>query len=184
MEEIPRRIAAVLLLVYPHEGEPHVVFTERSATLRNHPGQISLPGGSRDPEDPSLEFTALRETEEEIGISPMGIQILGSLADVDTLGSLFRITPFVGVLSQEPGFRPHPAEVAQIIEVPLKHLCDPSCLGEDFWEVRGGPRKIKFYGYQEHRIWGATAYVVDAFLGSDYPRIAAAALASHLKGTR
>jgi len=70
METKTPRIAAVLFLVYPRHGEPHVVFMERSQTISNHRGQISLPGGSRDATDPTLEFTALRETEEELGVLP------------------------------------------------------------------------------------------------------------------
>src|SRR3954452_23698408 len=80
------RVAAVLILVYPRGGQPHLVFTERTQTLPNHPGQISLPGGSREPSDPTLEFTALRETEEELGIPAADVQVLGKLGDVDTLG--------------------------------------------------------------------------------------------------
>src|SRR3954468_22899870 len=100
------RIAAVLFLVYPRRGQAHVVFTERSATISNHAGQVSLPGGSRDATDPTLEFTALRETEEELGIPAAAVRVLGELGVVDTLGGSFRITPYVGLLGYEPLFRP------------------------------------------------------------------------------
>ncbi len=175
-----RRAAAVLVLVYPRGNEPHVVFTERSPTLPTHPGQICLPGGSRDHTDPSLEYTALRETEEELGVPASQVRILGALGDVDTMGSYFRISPFVGILAEEPTFRPQPSEVAQVIEVPLSHLLDPRSLGEAEWQVRGGLRKSLFYGYQEHRIWGATAFVIAEFLETRYPAAAADALASIL----
>src|SRR6185436_19389941 len=114
-EQTPR-VAAVLILVYPRGGQPHLVFTERTQTLRNHAGQISLPGGSRDATDPSLAFTALRETEEELGVPAMDVRILGALEEVDTLGGSFRITPYVGLLPYEPVFRPEPGEVATVIE--------------------------------------------------------------------
>jgi 8-oxo-dGTP pyrophosphatase MutT (NUDIX family) len=170
------RIGAVLVLAYPHHGEPHIVFTERSATLSSHAGQISLPGGSRDPEDASLEVTSLRETEEELGIPARDVRVFGRLRDVYVRASHFLIAPYVGALRYEPVFAPSPNEVAQIIEVPLARLRDPAILLEDEWEVRGGLERVQYYAHGPHRIWGATARVIAQFLTSEYPEMLAAYL--------
>lgn len=170
------RIAAVLCLVYPREGQPHVVFTERTQTVRTHQGHVSLPGGSRDPTDPTLEFTALRETEEELGIPGQDVQVLGVLDDVYTLGGSFRITPYVGLLAYEPVFRVQPGEVATVIEVPLAHLRDPRCIGERERKAQGTVRTFRYYEFEGHQIWGPTGFVVEEFLASNYPDAATRAL--------
>jgi 8-oxo-dGTP pyrophosphatase MutT (NUDIX family) len=168
----PPRIAAVLILVYPRGGQAHVVFMERSQTLSNHAGQISLPGGSRDPSDPSLEFTALRETEEELGVPAHLVRVLGALGEVYSLRGSYQITPYVGLLDHEPLFRAQASEVAEVIEIPLAHLRDLGTLGEEEWEAGGTLRRNRFYGFGRHRIWGPTGDAVAAFLASDYPETA------------
>jgi 8-oxo-dGTP pyrophosphatase MutT (NUDIX family) len=170
------RIAAVLILVYPRSGQPHVVFTERTTTLRNHAGQISLPGGSRDASDPTLEFTALRETEEELGIPAAEVQVLGELGVVDTLGGSYRITPYVGLLAYEPLFRPQPGEVATVIEVSLAHLQNPSVFTDVEREARGKALIVRCCDLGGYRIIGPTAQAVEAFLATDYPAAASRAL--------
>ena len=163
------RIGAVLLLAYPKSGTPHVVFTERSQTLSNHRGQISLPGGSRDPEDISLQVTALREANEELGIVAHDVEVVGRLDDVYVYVSNFLIAPYVGMLCYEPRFVPNPAEVGRIIEVPLSRLCDPATCVEEDWVVRDRVRRVQIYQHGPHQIWGATARVIQEFLSSHYP---------------
>jgi len=167
------RIGAVLLLAYPRDGVPHVVFTERTHTLSDHRGQISLPGGSRDPGDASLAATALREADEELGIDPDRVHVLGRLDDVYVYVSNFLITPYVGALDDEPTFRANPAEVARIIEVPLARLREPDMLHEEDWLVRGELRRVQIYQHGPHQIWGATARVIQEFLSSHYPALLA-----------
>lgn len=162
------RIAAVLILVYPNAGEPHIVFTRRSETLAQHAGQISLPGGAREPQDATLAATALREAEEELGFSTADVQLLGVLDDVPVAASNFRITPYVGTLSYRPRFVPNVAEVAEVIEVPLPALQDPAVFREEVWNWRGEPRLIQFYAHGPYQIWGATGRVIQEFLASDY----------------
>ncbi len=169
------RIAAVLLLVYPREGAPHVVFTQRTNTVSAHRGQISLPGGSRDPNDGSLEVTALRETHEELGIAPAHVDVWGRLDDVYVHTSNFVIAPYVGALGYEPTFCVSPEEVDHVIEVPLDTLRDPRILREDDWILRGAVRRVQFYEYGRYQIWGATARVIELFLASPYLERAAAA---------
>jgi 8-oxo-dGTP pyrophosphatase MutT (NUDIX family) len=170
------RIAAVLILVYPRNGQPHVVFTERTQTLRNHAGQVSLPGGSRDATDPSLEFTALRETEEELGVPARDVRVLGALGEVDTLGGSYRITPYAGFLEYEPEFRVQPDEVATVIEVPLAHLQDPQCFGDEEREAAGTVRRIRYCELGSYRITGPTALAVEEFLATNYPEVVTRAL--------
>jgi 8-oxo-dGTP pyrophosphatase MutT (NUDIX family) len=166
------RIAAVLFLVYPRRGQAHVVFTERSATISNHAGQVSLPGGSRDATDPTLEFTALRETEEELGVPAHLIRVLGTLSEVDTLGGTYRITPVVGLLDHEPAFRVQETEVAEVVEVPLDLLRDPSIIGSLEREVRGVVMTMPSYSFGRHRIYGPTGWATAEFLTSGYPELA------------
>ena len=170
------QIAAVLILVYPHDGQPHLVFTRRSETVGLHRGQISLPGGRREASDASLAATAVRETEEELGVPASHVEILGHLPDVHVVVSNFVITPYVGTTSQRPTFRPNLDEVAEVIEVPLAALVNPQTFREEVWPWRGEHRLIQFYGYGPHQIWGATARVIQEFLVSDYVQEAAGAL--------
>jgi 8-oxo-dGTP pyrophosphatase MutT (NUDIX family) len=155
------RSAAVLLPLYDRDGVPHLLFTRRAATLRAHRGEISFPGGSRDPADQSLCATARRESSEELGLDPARVQLLGALDPVFTVVSNFLVTPIVGFLPQGPGpLRPNPAEVAAIIEVPLPALADPAIFHVEHWSRNGIIRSVYFFDYQSLRIWGVTARIV------------------------
>ncbi|HEY8489493.1 MAG TPA: CoA pyrophosphatase [Dehalococcoidia bacterium] len=162
-EPIP---AAVLVLLYPLHGEPHLIFTVRTDLVEHHKGQISFPGGTADPGDPDLRWTALRETQEEIGVRPEDVEILGRLDDMVTITN-FRVTPYVGLLTGPVPypFRPAEAEVAEILAVPLAHLLDPLCLELDQRPLPDG-RVIPMYSYRygQHLIWGATARMLRGFL--------------------
>jgi 8-oxo-dGTP pyrophosphatase MutT (NUDIX family) len=162
------RIAAVLILVYPRNGRPHVVFTKRTDSVAAHRGQISLPGGAREPGDADLEATALRETHEELGVPPTDVRVLGRLDDVYVMVSNFLIAPYVGVLNATPRFEPDPREVAVVIEVPLERLRDPEVFREEDWSHRGIPRFVQFYRHEDHEIWGATGRVIQLFLASPF----------------
>jgi 8-oxo-dGTP pyrophosphatase MutT (NUDIX family) len=159
----------VLLLGYPRGGRTHLVFTKRTETVQHHQGQISLPGGAREVVDSTLEVTALRETQEELGVSPAVVQVLGRLDDVYVRTSNFLIAPYVGAIDAAPVFQPDPGEVAQVIEVPLYRLRDPAIFREEDWAGDDGPRKMQFYQHGPHEIWGATARVLQLFLASEYP---------------
>jgi len=152
------RRASVLIPVTRHvpERESHVVLTVRSENLRNHAGQISFPGGSSEPGDQDEAATALRETEEEIGISPSQVEILGNLGDM-ALPSGFLITPVVGLI--EPGleFMPCPAEVADVFQIPLSLVLEPAAYRDSTWEYQARSRRVLELYYEDYRIWGATA---------------------------
>jgi 8-oxo-dGTP pyrophosphatase MutT (NUDIX family) len=161
-----RTLAAALVLLYPwrapgeQQTSPYLVLTRRTTAMRRHSGQISLPGGRHDAEDGSLLATALRETEEELGIPPDGLEIWGRLEPEWIVVTHYLLAPFVAYTSRRPAFRPAPAEVAEVIEMPLALLLDPASLAEEIWEMQGGPRQVSFYRHGEHKVWGATARVL------------------------
>jgi len=162
-----RTLAAGLVLLYPHrpdgatdESTPHLVLTRRTAALRRHSGQISLPGGRYDREDGSLLRTALRETEEELGVDPAGLTVWGRLETEHIVASHYVLTPFVAFAPRRPEIRPAPAEVAEVIDLPLVLLLDPGTVEEEVWDFQGMARRVSFFRYREHKIWGATARVL------------------------
>ncbi len=157
------REASVLVPLFERDGVPHVLFTRRPATLRTHANQYSFPGGGRDKEDPTPLHTALRETEEELGIDRRRVRVLGMLDEVPTI-SQYRVRPFVGVIPGDGQYRPSAEEVAFILEVPLVSLLDPSILRIERKEVFGAERELYFYTYGSHVIWGATARMLRDFL--------------------
>ncbi|HVK55343.1 MAG TPA: CoA pyrophosphatase [Burkholderiales bacterium] len=148
--------AAVLVPIIRRESDLTVLFTERAGHLTDHAGQISFPGGRVEPHDPTVEETALRETEEEIGLNRSYVTLLGRLPEYVT-GTGFRVTPVVGWI--EPGFSlvPDPFEVAEIFEAPLAFFMNPVNHQEKsmFWE--GRERRYYAMPYQSRYIWGATA---------------------------
>jgi 8-oxo-dGTP pyrophosphatase MutT (NUDIX family) len=156
--------AAVLLLLYPRAGDLCILLTRRTEIVEHHKGQICLPGGAVHAADPDLAATALRETYEEVGVDPNAVEIIGRLNDLRTVSD-FRITPFVGVMQQTPTvFLPNPIEVAELLEVPLAHLNDPANALDERSERGGRVRGWTAYTFGEHRIWGATARMLNEFL--------------------
>lgn len=163
--------AAVMLLLYEREGEEHLLFQVRSQHVEHHKGEISLPGGARDPEDESLLATALRETHEEIGVVPHHIEVFGRLDDVTTRTG-FVMSPFVGAITA-PGvypFRAASIEVDLLLEVPVAHLLSLESIEAT---VDASGRAGHAFRFGEHLIFGATARVLDGFLGLVAPGIAA-----------
>nr|WP_225937090.1 CoA pyrophosphatase [Myxococcus sp. RHSTA-1-4] len=169
------REAAVLVPVFERDGVPHVLFTRRPPTLRTHADQYSFPGGGRDAEDATPLHTALRETEEELGVDRRRVRVLGMLDEVPTI-SQYRVSPFVGVIPGDGQYRPSADEVAFILEVPLVNLLDPAILRVERKEVFGAERELYFYTYGTHVIWGATARILRDFLNhvTQVPGMAAA----------
>ena len=158
----PARPAATLLVIYPDdEGRLVIPVTVRHADMRDHAGEVSLPGGTVDPSDVSREAAALREAWEEIGLEPDLVRIVGVLDDVWIPVSNFELRPFVGTVSERPMLVPHDAEVASIVELPLAALFDPDVLGtEEFRSARGFTVSAGAYRYGGVRVWGATAFTL------------------------
>jgi 8-oxo-dGTP pyrophosphatase MutT (NUDIX family) len=162
-----RPMAAVLVPLLRIQDEYHVVLTKRTDGVEHHKGEISFPGGARDPEDADLLATALRESHEEIGLQPRHVQVLGRLDDFVTI-SRFHVTPWVGLVDPDASpypWRPHEREVAQILEVPLPHLLDPANLVLDRRVLPDGRlTTTESFQWGEHLVWGATARILRNFL--------------------
>ena len=158
------RSAAVLVALFDEGGEAHLVLTRRAATLRSHKHQVSFPGGRLDPGE-RLEQAALREAEEEVGLDPAAVEVLGRLPRFEAFAGLSSITPFVGALPARPGLRPNPAEVERAFTVPLSRLVAPGVHWEERWPLPdGGLYPIHFFDLSLDLVWGATARILVSFL--------------------
>lgn len=176
MEDVERRLAAVaregvspgsarragvLVPLFVREGMLWILFTRRTDTVEHHRGQISFPGGAEEPGDDDLSGTALRETEEELGVRPGDVRLLGRLSPMVTVTD-FYVEPHVGALPQPYAFRPAESEIAEVIEVPLGVLRDPAIKERKFLPGREEP--VLFYHHGSHVIWGATARMLEELL--------------------
>jgi 8-oxo-dGTP pyrophosphatase MutT (NUDIX family) len=156
------RLAAVLALVVASH-EPVLLFTERARSLSRHPGEVSFPGGLQDPQDESLASTALRETQEEVGVEPAAVDLLGALAPVHTFVSGILVTPFVGMVDALPSLRVAEAEIARVLTVPVRMLHE---VEEERELHREGGRVWRGWWYETPggTIWGATGFMLHALL--------------------
>jgi len=166
----PRRIprarlspAAVLLPLYVREGEDTILFTRRTEELNHHRGEISFPGGRQHAEDVDLQATALRETEEEMGIRAADVTVLGRLDDFVSVHG-YHVVPFVGTFPWPYPFRVNSGEIAAVIEVPLATLRDPRLWRQEDWRHKGRLYPVDFCTVGEHEIWGLTAAILRQFL--------------------
>lgn len=155
--------AAVMLLLYRKDGEYCVLLNKRSMAVEHHKGEMSFPGGAKDPEDADFKATALRETYEEMGISPEDITILGRLDD-NVTRSNFLVKVFVGAIPYPYEFRPSSIEIAEVVEIPIGILRDPATLRWDSRIEDGKRVPVRSYGYRQHLVYGATAKILDQFL--------------------
>jgi 8-oxo-dGTP pyrophosphatase MutT (NUDIX family) len=167
------RRAAVLVPLFLADGRVHVLLTKRTETVEHHKGQVSLPGGSSDAGDADAVATALRETEEELGIPPHRVRVLGVLDDVPTFISGFVVTPVVGVIPHPLDLRISADEISEILIVPLDTFQDPSRVRVEERERDGERVQLFFYHHEGHEIWGATARILKGFVeqvfGSERP---------------
>lgn len=160
------RDGAALLLVYPHDDTLLVALTVRGSGLRNHTGQVSLPGGAVDPGE-TIEAAAIREAHEEIGVEPATVEILGRLTPLHIPVSGYLLHPVVGVTSMRPAFQRAEWEVARIIEAPVQLLSNPSIVKRELRTrvVKGQSIDVDvpFYDIDGEKVWGATAMVLAEF---------------------
>jgi 8-oxo-dGTP pyrophosphatase MutT (NUDIX family) len=161
-EETSLKCAAVLIPLVWHDDEWHLLFTRRTDIVESHKGQVSFPGGACDEGETTPEQTALREAEEEIGIQPGNVRVLGRLANLITI-TYFRVTPVVGVVRWPAVFRVGEHEVARVFTMPLGWLANPSNRWQ--FELTGTRRTlIAFHPYDGELLWGATARMTVDFL--------------------
>ena len=148
--------AGVLIPIVERANELSVLFTQRSAGLKHHAGQISFPGGRMEPGDSDIRWTALRETQEEIGIAPDSIEVIGALEPMPTITG-YVVTPVVGLVIGDFRLRIDPIEVAGVFEVPLEFLLDEKNQRLSTREFEGVQVPVLEYQFESYRIWGATA---------------------------
>lgn len=156
------RIAGVLLLLAPRRGQLFFPLTKRTETVFRHRGQISLPGGEQDAGETPVR-TALRETEEELGVELADVEIHGVLTPLYIPPSDFCVHPVVASFPGALKFRPRAEEVAEVIEVPLARLLDPSARLRETRFLAGRPVEIPFFDFGGHKVWGATAMILAEF---------------------
>jgi len=156
-----QRRAGVLVPLFVREGALWILYTRRTQSVEHHRGQISFPGGGQEPGDRTLWHTALRESEEELGIRPEDAVPLGRLSPIVTVTN-FYVEPFVAAIPQPYVFRPAEAEIAEVLEIPVAALQDPAAL-----EKRNFPGReelVLFYHYGAIVVWGATARITEELL--------------------
>ncbi|RUA16288.1 MAG: CoA pyrophosphatase [Clostridia bacterium] len=166
------RRAAVLLLLYPLNDQLYTVLTERQRTLSSHPGQVSLPGGSRDGGETVTE-TAIREAYEEIGVNPETVEILGRLTHIYIRPSHFCIQIVVGYAANPPQWRPNPDEVECLLEVPLSRFFDPNLRRTEIIHRQERDWLVPYFAINDLQVWGATAMALGEFvtlLSENYPQ--------------
>lgn len=160
------RAAAVLIPLLPRPDGLHLLFTERSAQLKTHAGQISFPGGSIEAGDPTPVHAALREAREEVGLVPEDVRVLGTLDDCPTFVTGFVITPIAGIVKFDPHaefsypWRANPGETARLHELPVSGFCDPANLRVEERTVQGFRYELYWYTVNGTVVWGATARIV------------------------
>ena len=151
--------ASVLVPVMRRPGGLQVLLTVRSETLRSHKGQISFPGGRREDSDATAAAAAVREAEEETGIPPSAVEVIGYLDDYPTV-TRYRVTPVVGLVEDLAEVRPCAREVAEIFEVPLPFVLDPKSFERKILSRDGFNVPFFELNYGGYRIWGATAGIL------------------------
>ncbi|KEO72520.1 NUDIX hydrolase [Anditalea andensis] len=159
------RKGAVLILFYPREGGSAVPFIKRPVYTGAHSGQVSFPGGKWEESDPGLEYTAIRETEEEIGIDKSKIQVFGELSDLFIEPSNFLVSPYLGFMEEIPDFQPDPREVTRIIECDFSYLIDKNIRKRKMMEARNVPKMdVPYFDIDQEIVWGATAMMLSELM--------------------
>ncbi len=154
--------SAVLILLYPHKNDIYFILTERTDEVEHHKGQISLPGGSWENGE-HLHETALRETEEEIGIPADKTKIICKLTPLFVKMTGYMIHPFVGYLTKKPNIVPHSGEVNNVFTVSISELIDPVNQFTELWNIRKIPVDVPFFKFGKYKVWGATAMILSEF---------------------
>jgi 8-oxo-dGTP pyrophosphatase MutT (NUDIX family) len=153
------REAAVLVLLYPEPGGCFLPAMLRPTQMKLHAGQVALPGGMVEPGEAPYE-SALRELNEELGVSPDGVEVLGALRPIYVFNSNFWLKPFVAICNERPAFQLNPQEAAELIEIPLAALYELSQRGDHRIERKGLVFRAPHYQVGPHRVWGATSLIL------------------------
>ena len=156
--------SSVLLLLFPEGEQIYICLIKRPSTMRHHPGQIGFPGGKVEKEDHSAEMTALREAQEEVGIDPSYIEILGELSELYVEVSKFSIQPFLAWADHKPDFLLNAAEVEELILFPLTDFVANETILETELDTFSGLLRVKYYPFNSEIIWGATAMILSELI--------------------
>jgi 8-oxo-dGTP pyrophosphatase MutT (NUDIX family) len=151
--------AGVLVPLFVAEEQFQVLFIQRTLLVKDHRGQIAFPGGVRDPEDAHLLATALRETEEEIGLAPAAVEVLGTLPPVATITG-YHITPFVGLIPHPYDFNPSPQEVKRLLNLPITEFYPPERWRSGPYVFQGRTTRVCYWQNGQEVVWGATARIL------------------------
>ena len=161
--KLPPRPGSVMILLYPDGNDVLFPLTKRPDYLGTHGGQISLPGGKAEAGETLIE-TALRETEEEIGIKPDSIEVLGTLSDFFVIPSNFMVTPVVGMLHNEPVFKPDPKEVVRVLKGSVNQLLESEAIRtKEIMAAKLFPMRAPHFEIEQEVVWGATAMILNEF---------------------
>ena len=155
--------AAILIVLFEKDGEICFPMIKRPDNVKNHPGQLALPGGSKEKEE-SLEETALREAQEEIGVNPEKIEIIGKLTPIPVPVSGYLVQTYVGIIDEEPEWKLSKDEVADFFILKLSELLNSDTEYYETWNLRGFEAKVPIFKVGELKIWGATASVLSEFI--------------------
>ena len=158
-----RARAAVLVPILADTSGPSILLTERAGGLSSHGGEVAFPGGKEDRTDHSLEFTALRENEEELGISPEDVDVIGSLRPFISKHGLL-VKPYVGIVREGIQLWPNPDEIASVFEVPLDYFSKAIPIRIDCISRHGESHHIPAFEFDGHEIWGLTSMIVAEFM--------------------
>jgi len=158
------RVAAVLVPLFEEDGEARVILTRRAATLASHRSEIAFPGGVVGLDESEVD-AALREADEEVGLIPGAVSVIGRLDRQVTPTTGFILTPFVGLLNGRPALQPVPGEVEEAFDVPLSLLLDPDVYREERWDQPLPDRAVHFFELDRDTVWGVTARILYRLLG-------------------
>jgi 8-oxo-dGTP pyrophosphatase MutT (NUDIX family) len=159
------RVGGVLIALYPDNGIIRTVLMKRPDYIGTHSGQVSFPGGKKEPNDPDITATALREAQEEVAISPQDVKVLGQLTELYIPASNFLVHPVIGLLDHVPHLIPDAHEVERILLPNLHHFFRNDIVGEKFIPIRENLTvKAPFYDVEGHTVWGATAMILSEFI--------------------
>ena len=164
MPQPDARQSSVLMLFYPYAGTVYLPLILRPTYPGVHSGQVGLPGGGYEPGDGNLTQTALREAQEEIGVDPAQVTVLGQLSQLYVRPSNNLVLPVVGWCDERPTFNPDPREVALLIEASLLEFLDPNNVRTERWELQNRVADVPLFGVQSQVIWGATAMILGELL--------------------
>ncbi|MDG2365988.1 MAG: CoA pyrophosphatase [Candidatus Marinimicrobia bacterium] len=154
--------ASVLILLFPDSNNIHFFLTQRTLSVEHHKGQISLPGGTCEKNEKTIN-TALRETEEEIGVDKNEVEIIGELTPFFTPTSGFIVHPFIGWCNRRPKTNKQTDEVHALFSASLSQLLNDQILELENWNLRGYEAKVPFYNFDGHKVWGVTAAILSEF---------------------